>query len=63
MYGAQASNLWAIPRLAEQLVEQVKNIAMHVVEKTFLQDFLVILKRPFQNYEEILKKCVVDSEL
>ena len=26
-------------------------------EETFLQDFVVILKRPLQNYYKILKKC------
>ena len=28
-----------------------------ILKKTFLQDFLVILKRKLQNYQKILKKC------
>ena len=31
-------------------------------EETFLQDFLVILKRMFQNYKKIKKKCFLFTD-
>ena len=38
--------------------DSITNIS---TERTFLQDFLVILKRSLQNYQKILKKCFLGT--